>query len=199
MVRMMCLLLISMSCHGETRTIVVFGDSLSAAYGIQSDQGWVTLLSSRLETEFPQYHVINASVSGETTGGGLIRLPKTLEIHKPDILILELGGNDGLRGYPISKIEGNLNAMIRLAQSSNTKILLIGMVLPPNYGRRYTKAYEALFKRLAFHNKLEFLPQLLDGVTSARALFQPDGIHPTKEAQPLLLDNIWPLLSNLLE
>ncbi|MFT5211573.1 MAG: acyl-CoA thioesterase-1 [Flavobacterium sp.] len=187
------------SSIAETGTIVVFGDSVSAGYGIQPENGWVNLLNQRLTEEFPQYNAVNASVSGETTGGGLVRLPKTLGIHKPNILILELGGNDGLRGYPISKIEGNLNAMIRLAQSANAKVLLIGMVLPPNYGHRYTTAYEALYQRLGALDGIEFLPVLLEGVNTSENLLQRDGIHPTKEAQPLLLDNIWPLLVKFLD
>ena len=178
--------------------MLVFGDSVSAAYGIGVEEGWVKLLETRLSQTHPDFSVINASVSGETTGGGLVRLPKTLEIHNPDILILELGGNDGLRGYPISKIENNLKEMIRSAKSLNTKILLIGMVLPPNYGRRYTNSYEALYQRLAKTEEIEFLPFLLQGVTTSKSLLQQDGIHPTKEAQPLILDNIWPLLEKLI-
>lgn len=182
-----------------TGTIVVFGDSVSAGYGIQPEKGWVNLLNQRLTERFPQYNAVNASVSGETTGGGLVRLPKTLEIHKPNILVLELGGNDGLRGYPINKIENNLNAMIRLAQSANAKVLLIGMVLPPNYGHRYTTSYEALYQRLATLDGIEFLPVLLQGINTSESLLQRDGIHPTEEAQPLLLDNIWPLLVKFLD
>jgi acyl-CoA thioesterase-1 len=189
----------STSTVAEPRTVVVFGDSLSAAYGIKAEYGWVNLLKQRLDEEYPHYIAVNASVSGETTGGGLVRLPKTLEIHKPEILILELGGNDGLRGYPINKIEDNLNTMIRLAQSANAKVLLIGMVLPPNYGKRYTQAYETLYQRLASIEGIKFVPVLLEGVATSKHLIQQDGIHPTKEAQPMLLDNIWPQLIKLLE
>ena len=141
------LLTLSPAVNAGTKalTIVVFGDSISAAYGIQTDQGWVSLLSDRLKNQYPHYTVVNASVSGETTGGGLTRLPKTLAIHQPDILILELGGNDGLRGYPIEKITGNLSKMISEAQSAGSTVLLIGMVLPPNYGRRYTQSFERLY------------------------------------------------------
>lgn len=176
-------------------TILVYGDSISAAYGIEYEQGWVSLLSRRVA---PQHQVINASVSGETTGGGLTRLQKTLELHQPDILILELGGNDGLRGYPISKIRTNLATMIEQARDSSARVLLIGMVLPPNYGRRYTSAFEDLFRDLALQYELPFVPVLLQGVTTDRSLIQRDGIHPTPEAQPKMLEDIWQRLDPLL-
>ena len=179
-------------------TIVVFGDSISAAYGIQTDQGWVSLLSDRLKNQYPHYTVVNASVSGETTGGGLTRLPKTLAIHQPDILILELGGNDGLRGYPIERITGNLSKMISEAQSAGSTVLLIGMVLPPNYGHRYTQSFERLFQTLADKYSLPFVPFLLEGTSTDKTLIQRDGIHPTAEAQPKLLDDIWQGLEPLL-
>ena len=166
---------------------------------MQQDQGWVHLLTQKYRQEGRNYQIINASVSGETTGGGLVRLPKTLELHQPDILILELGGNDGLRGYPITKIQDNLNAMTRLAQSIDAKVLLIGMVLPPNYGRRYTKAFEALFQNVATQYQLEFIPFLLQGVATPASLVQRDGIHPKAEAQGMLLENIEPYLEKLLD
>lgn len=188
-----------LSSMPATKTIVVYGDSISAAYGMDPSQGWVSLLSTQLTKQHGQaYRVINASVSGETSGGGLTRLPKTLEIHQPDILILELGGNDGLRGYPIDKIRANLEAMINLAEAQNTQVLLIGMVLPPNYGRRYTTAFENLFSEIARDHDIGFVPFLLDGVITDRELIQRDGIHPTVEAQPRLLADVWPLLTPLL-
>jgi len=181
------------------KTIVVYGDSISAAYGMNTSEGWVSLLTERLNTQRPsEYQVINASVSGETTGGGLTRLPKTLEVHQPDILILELGANDGLRGYPIKKMKSNLNTMVDLAQSAETQVLLVGMVLPPNYGRRYTTAFEAMFTEIAAEYAIPLVPFLLDGATTERALIQRDGIHPTADAQPKLLDDIWPSLLPLL-
>ncbi|MCH8258529.1 MAG: arylesterase, partial [Proteobacteria bacterium] len=129
----------------KTGTILVFGDSLSAAYGMDQEQGWVHLLTERLATKALDYQVINASVSGETTGGGVARLPKTLQIHQPDLVVLELGGNDGLRGYPIDRIRNNLSTMVESILLSGADVLLVGMVLPPNYGRRYTSAFEQLF------------------------------------------------------
>ena len=179
-------------------TILVYGDSISAAYGMNQDKGWVSLLSKRIARSHPHYEVINASVSGETTGGGVTRLPKTLGIHQPDIIIIELGGNDGLRGYPIEKIRENLDTMVRAALAAGSRVLLIGMVLPPNYGRRYTLAFEEIFTALADEYTLPFVPFLLDGVATQRSLIQRDGIHPTVEAQPGILDNIWPDLAPLL-
>ena len=177
----------------------MFGDSISAAYGMDPSDGWVTLLANNLSARQSPYKVVNASVSGETTGGGLARLPKTLEVHKPDILVLELGGNDGLRGYPIGKIESNLVRMIRLATESGARVLLVGMVLPPNYGPRYTAAFEKLFKNVANTTSIAFVPFLLDGVGTDEDLMQKDGIHPKAEAQPLLLNDIWPGIEALMQ
>ncbi len=179
-------------------TIVVYGDSISAAYGMDQEQGWVSLLENRLASDFPDYRVVNASVSGETTGGGLTRLPKTLSLHQPDILVLELGGNDGLRGYPIDKIKGNLDSMIIQTLATKADVLLVGMVLPPNYGRRYTSAFEGVFTELATKHNIPFVPFLLDGIATRRDLVQRDGIHPTVEAQPKILNDIYPLLTPLL-
>ena len=180
-------------------TILVFGDSISAAYGMSPEEGWVSLLDQQLLQNNHNYQVINASVSGETTGGGLIRLPKTLEIHQPDIVILELGGNDGLRGYPIDQIQENMQDMIDLSKQVDARVLLIGMVLPPNYGQRYTLAFETLFQNLAAENHVEFLPFLLEGVTTSESLIQRDGIHPKPEAQPMLLNDVWQHLEKMLE
>ena len=196
-----CLLLFALlftPSISSANTILVYGDSISAAYGMNQEDGWVALLSQRVTTEHPGYRVINASVSGETTGGGVTRLPKTLAVHQPDIIIIELGGNDGLRGYPIDKIRGNLETMIQNAQKAGTRVVLIGMVLPPNYGRRYTRAFEDAFESLAKQYTLPFVPFLLDGVTTERELVQRDGIHPTVEAQPKLLDDVWPSIKPLL-
>lgn len=185
--------------YANSSTIVVFGDSISAAYGMEMEQGWVSLLSEHLAQETSDYRVVNASVSGETTGGGLVRLQKTLDIHKPDILILELGGNDGLRGYPIDKIEANLDEMTRMAQASGARVLLVGMVLPPNYGRRYTAAFEGIFANIAERFDLAFVPFILDGVATSSSLIQGDGIHPRPEAQEMILKDILPVLRPLLE
>ncbi len=166
---------------------------------MERELGWVELLSRRLEAQNYDYQVVNASVSGETTGGGVIRLPKTLQIHQPDLVVLELGGNDGLRGYPIDKIKNNLTRMIENIKSTGADTLLVGMVLPPNYGRRYTSAFEKLFTDIAIDFEIAFLPFLLEGVATRESLLQRDGIHPTPEAQTLLLDDLWPKIQQLLE
>jgi acyl-CoA thioesterase-1 len=188
-----------MSAADAPATILVFGDSISAAYGMPEEQGWVSLLTARLTQLEKNYSVVNASISGETTGGGIIRLPKTLKVHQPDIVILELGGNDGLRGYPISRIKDNVQQMTRLITDSGAEVLLIGMVLPPNYGKRYTTAFTALFDAVAEENNLPYLPYLLEGTATSQSLIQRDGIHPKPEAQPLLLNDIWRLLEPLLD
>lgn len=182
------------SVYANSSTIVVFGDSISAAYGMETNLGWVNLLSERLG----EHQIINASVSGETTGGGLVRLQKTLDAHQPDVVILELGGNDGLRGYPIDKIESNLDAMTRMSQSAGAKVLLVGMVLPPNYGRRYTEAFEGVFSNIAERFSLAFVPFILDGVATSSSLIQRDGIHPKPEAQQMIMEGILPALQPLL-
>ena len=191
------LLVVNTSIHAEG-TILIFGDSISAAYGMQREQGWVNLLSRRLVQNELNYQVVNTSVSGETTGGGLVRLPKALELHQPDLVVLELGGNDGLRGYPISSIHENLLEMTQLVQESQAKVLLVGMVLPPNYGKRYTRAFENLFKEIAVEREVRILPFLLEGITTPGELIQRDGIHPKPEAQSLILDDIWPHIQALI-
>ena len=165
---------------------------------MEQSKGWVNLLAKRIAIDRPHYKVVNASVSGETTGGGVTRLPKSLAFHQPDVLVLELGGNDGLRGYPISSIRDNLQIMIQQAKASGAHVLLIGMVLPPNYGRRYTLAFEKIFSSLAEEHSLPFVPFLLEGVSTGKSLVQRDGIHPTVEAQPKLLDDVWPSLAPML-
>ena len=182
----------------DRKTLLVYGDSISAAYGMDREQGWVSLLAERLAQEHPGYRVVNASVSGETTGGGLTRLPKSLAIHQPAILVLELGGNDGLRGYPINRIQDNLDAMIQQSLDAGSRVLLIGMVLPPNYGRRYVTAFERIFHDLADKHQLPFVPFLLDGITTRRGLIQRDGIHPTVEAQTMILEDVYPVIRGLL-
>jgi len=161
---------------------------------MDTELGWVKLLADHLI----DHQVINASVSGETTGGGLVRLQKTLDLHTPDILILELGGNDGLRGYPIDKIEANLDAMARMAEAAGARVLLVGMVLPPNYGRRYTTAFEGIFSTIAARFELAFVPFILDGVATSSSLIQRDGIHPKPEAQKMIMQGILPVLTPLI-
>lgn len=175
----------------------MLGDSISAAYGIQREQGWVSRLEARLSDA--DWRVVNASVSGETTGGGLARLPDALDTHDPEVVIIELGGNDGLRGYPIPRIRDNLSRMVDLAQGPGRRVLLVGMQIPPNYGPRYTRAFARMFQEVADDHEIPLVPFLLDGVALLPELMQDDGIHPTAEAQDALLDTVWPYLAPLLE
>ena len=178
--------------------MLVYGDSLSAAYGMPERQGWVALLEERLKREHPDYSVANASISGETTAGGLARLGKLLEREKPAIVIVELGANDGLRGLPVAAMKQNLSAIIQRLQKSGAKVLLVGMRLPPNYGEPYTKAFEHAFADLAKSHRTALLPFLLEGFGDKAELFQPDRIHPTEAAQPVVLKNVWAVLTPLL-
>ena len=176
----------------------MFGDSLSAGYGIQIDQGWVKLLEKRIAKEGYGYRVVNASVSGETTQGGLARLPRALEQHKPAVLILELGGNDGLRGLPLATSRENLGRMIELGQKAKARVLLVGMMVPPNYGPRYTEEFSGMFPALAKKYAVALVPFLLDQVALHPELMQADGIHANPAGQPKMLDNVWPRLKPLL-
>jgi acyl-CoA thioesterase I len=178
--------------------VLVFGDSLSAAYRMPEERGWVALLQARLDREGWPYRVVNGSVSGETTGGGLARLPAMLQSHKPDIVILELGGNDGLRGLPVPSIRQNLEQMIRLSESAGARVLLVGIQIPPNYGPRYTEPFYNQYQQLADRYNLARVPFLLDGIAENSMLMQGDGIHPTADAQPMILDIVWPVLRELL-
>ncbi len=182
----------------EAKTILVIGDSISAGYGIQRNQGWVALLETRAAALQPPHKVVNASISGDTTGGGLARLPRALEIHKPNVVVIELGGNDALRGYPVERIESNLDAMATLAKDAGAAVVVLGMEIPPNYGARYTQAFHAIYADVAKRNGAALVPFLLDGVATDEALMQADGIHPTAAAQARLLDNVWPALKLLL-
>jgi acyl-CoA thioesterase I len=179
--------------------ILVFGDSISAGYGLDHvEQGWVELLKTRLETQGYGYQVVNASVSGETTAGGLARLPRALEVHHPTILILELGGNDGLRALPISQMRANLKAMVQSASAAGAKVVLLGMRMPPNYGPEYTEQFRLSFSELANDKKLPLVPFLLNDIALSPKLMQGDQIHPNALGQPILLDNVWPVLKPLL-
>jgi acyl-CoA thioesterase-1 len=181
------------------KNILVLGDSISAAYGFGVEKGWVNLLAIRLKQQnYTDYTLINASVSGNTTGDGLGRLTALLKKHQPKIIIIELGGNDGLRGYPTKIIETNLQKIIDLSRDNAIKIVLAGIEIPPNYGQRYTDLFRQSFSIIASKNDVPFLPFILKGVAINSNLMQKDGIHPTAEAQPMLLDNIWPLLKPLL-
>lgn len=180
------------------RTIVVLGDSLSAGYGIKVQEGWVNLLAQRLAAEGYVYKVVNASVTGETTQGGVSRLPRVLELHKPEIVIVELGGNDGLRGLPLAASRENLQRAITLTQAARAKVLLVGMMIPPNYGPRYATEFRELFTTLASRNSVALVPFLLDEVALKPELMQDDGIHPNAKGQPRMLENLWPRLKPLL-
>ncbi len=181
----------------EATKILVMGDSLSAGYGIDIQQGWVNLLEKEL-TKNHSIEIVNASVSGETSSGGNSRLPALLAEHEPDIVILELGGNDGLRGQPLKLLEKNLQAMIDASKKNNAKILLAGMQIPPNYGARYSNQFKALYGTLAEKNELGLIPFLLEGIGGNEALVQRDGIHPTAEAQPIIVKNVLPELEKIL-
>jgi acyl-CoA thioesterase-1 len=178
--------------------ILVFGDSISAAYGMRVEEGWVSLLQKKLTAQGYGYHVVNASVSGETTDGGRARLARALEVHKPVIMILELGGNDGLRGLPLDQAKANLEAMIGMAAEAKARVLLLGMRIPPNYGATYTEKFHALFDQLAQEHHLPFVPFLLDKVALSPGMIQADGLHPNAQAQPLLVDALWPTLQPML-
>jgi len=180
-------------------TILVFGDSLSAAYGIRPEQGWVTLLTQRLQTQGYGDQVINASVSGETSSGGLERLPRALSLHAPGIVILELGANDGLRGLPVNAMHDNLAQMVRLAQAAGARVLLVGIRIPPNYGPRYTDEFARVYGEIAQKYHLPLVPFLLEKVALDAALMQPDGLHPNAAAQPIILDTVWPHLKSVLK
>ena len=180
------------------RTVVVLGDSLSAGYGLEIQQSWVTLLSRRLASEGYVYKVVNASVSGETTQGGLSRLPRVLELHKPDIVIIELGGNDGLRGLPLATSRENLRRSIELARGAKARVLLVGMMIPPNYGKRYGEEFREMYTSLAASYSLALVPFLLDRVALEPGLMQADGIHANAKGQPQMLENVWPKLKPLL-
>lgn len=180
----------------ERPVLLVMGDSLSTAYGFEQDAGWVTLLEERLADTA---RVVNASISGETSGGGASRLPELLGQHDPDIVLLELGGNDGLRGLPPAQLEANLAGMIEASQATGAEVLILGIDIPPNYGQAYRRAFGDVFTRLAETYDAPLVPFLLDGVALEEGMMQDDGIHPTSHAQPIILDNVWPALEPLLE
>ncbi len=185
--------------EARSKTIVVFGDSLSAAYGIQQDEGWVALLQQRIAQKKYNYKVINASISGETTSGGLSRFANMLSEQKPHIIVLELGGNDGLRGLSADETGHNLDAMIQQAKAKKASILLLGMKIPPNYGLKYSRQYSQNYQNLAKKHQLKLVPFLLEGVAGNPNLIQNDGLHPTAAAQAKMLENVWPVLVKILK
>lgn len=193
------LLLAAWPVSANQNTLLVVGDSLSAAYGVPSDTAWVQLLRERLDSRGLQWQVVNASISGETTDGGLRRLPRLLEKNEPDVVVIELGGNDGLRGFPPNVIEANLAEMIELVKDAGATPLLVGMQIPPNYGQRYTQMFADIFPTLSDRYDVGLVPFFLEGVFDQNGMMQGDGIHPSEEAQPLLLDNLWPRLEPLVK
>ncbi|MBN9123596.1 MAG: arylesterase [Nitrosospira sp. 56-18] len=182
----------------NSTTVMVFGDSLSAGYGLPQDTGWVSLLKRRLQAQ-SQVRLVNASLSGETASGGRVRIEQALKTHRPDIVILELGGNDGLRGASIDSIRDNLEAIIEACQRSKATVLLTGMQLPPNYGIAYTQKFQDIYPQLAKRHGLKLVPFLLDGFGNKREFFQSDGIHPTASAQERIVENVWKILSTMLK
>lgn len=185
--------------EGATPTLVVLGDSLSAAYGIETKDGWVNLLGQRLVAAGLAHRVVNASVSGDTTGAGLTRLPQVLDRHRPDLVVIALGANDGLRGVPTRQIGENLRRLVELARGAGASTLLVGVRLPPNYGAAYTRGFQAALAGVAQETGVPLVPDLLAGVAEDRDLMQPDGLHPTAAAQARILDTVWAGLSPLLD
>jgi acyl-CoA thioesterase-1 len=179
-------------------TVMVFGDSLSAGYGIDVDQSWTSLLQSRLKAEGYEHRVVNASISGETTEGGKTRIPAALANFSPDLVILELGGNDGLRGFPPDVMKTNLRAIIETTRASGAAVVLLGIRIPTNYGPRYRQAFEGVYRDLAAELGVPWIEFFMDGIALNDSLLQDDGIHPNAEAQPMLLDNAWPIIEQTL-
>ena len=181
------------------KTVMVLGDSISAGYGIEPQQAWVNLLQKRLDQQYPKQHkVVNASVSGETTSGALARLPKLLQTHKPNVVVIELGGNDGLRGQPPQMIQKNLVQLIQQSQKANATVVVLGMKMPPNYGTAYSKAFENNYKVVSQQYKVKLLPFFLEGVAGNESLMQKDLVHPNGKAQPILLNLAYPYIKGAL-
>ena len=196
--RILLLLFLVLPNLAEARIILIVGDSLSAAYGIPVEQGWVALLQERLDSRDYPCRIINASISGDTTANARARLSQALASHEPAVVLLELGGNDGLRGLSLTEMKSNLGAMISSVQETGAQLLLIGVQLPPNYGPRYTERFQAVYRELAVEHDLALLPSLVDGIGTEQKLMQQDGIHPNVSAQPLILDRVWEALLPLL-
>ena len=195
---LLLLLVVNLPLSVSANTILIVGDSLSAAYGMPVEQGWVRLLQQRLDADHYPYTIVNASISGDTTANALDRLPQALIRHQPVIVILELGGNDGLRGLSLAEMKRNLAAMIETVRQSGAQVLLIGVQLPPNYGPRYTGEFHAVYHELAQEYGLALLPSLVDGVGTRTELMQADGIHPNSKAQPLIVSRVWQQLRPLM-
>lgn len=193
------LLALTLSARAAEPVLLVLGDSLSAGYGFDLEQGWVALLEQRLRQRGYPHRVVNASISGDTTRGGLARLPAALEHHRPAVVILELGGNDGLRGLSLQTLADNLSTMIEQSQAAGARVVLLEMRIPPNYGPRYTEKFQSLYRELAREHGATLAPFFLDGVAGDPALMQGDGIHPRAAAQQRMLDNVWPALEPVLD
>ncbi|MGD9699954.1 MAG: arylesterase [Acinetobacter sp.] len=197
-----CLAMLSLGLSpviASAKTIMIVGDSISAGYGLQAGQGWVALLQKRLDQQYPKQHkVVNASVSGETTSGAVARLPKLLQTHKPHIVVIELGGNDGLRGQPPLLIQKNLTTLVQQSQKAKAKVIVFGMKIPPNYGTAYSKAFEKNYKIVSQQHKVKLLPFFLEGVADKKDLMQTDLVHPNASAQSILLNNAYPYIKGAL-
>jgi acyl-CoA thioesterase-1 len=189
---LLSLLLVTALAHSAPKTVLVLGDSLSAEYGLARGSGWVALLEHRLKAEKIDATIVNASISGETTSGGRARLPALLKQYQPALVVIELGANDGLRGLPVAAAEANMRAMIELARTNHAQVLLVGMRMPTNYGRDYTERFFGMYKTVATQLKAPLVPFMLEGVAEQPALFQADQLHPTAQAHPTILANIWP-------
>ena len=192
------LALMCMAQNAAAGTVLIVGDSISAGFGLDTRKGWVALLEQRLKKEGFDDKVVNASISGDTSAGGLARLPAALAEHKPEVVIIELGGNDGLRGMPPTQLQQNLASMIQQSQDSGAKVLLLGMQIPPNYGKRYVDAFAKVFADVAQQKKVPLVPFFLEGIGGNSQLMQADGLHPAVAAQGKLLENVWPTLKPLL-
>jgi acyl-CoA thioesterase-1 len=200
--RLAALLALTIVCppaaHGAEQTIVVVGDSLSSGYGIAAEQSWVAMLEDRLQAEGYGYRIVNASIAGDTSAGGLARLPRLLAAHDPELVVIELGGNDGLRGQPVATLRDNLAKMIELAKQSGADVVLAGIQIPPNYGTTYTQALAAVYPELAERFDAPLIEFILEDVALRRDLMQPDGIHPNAAGQKVVFDNVWRVLGPLL-
>lgn len=193
------LMLFMLPTHSAPKTLLVLGDSISAEYGLPRNTGWVSLLQQRLSDEKQNIQVVNASISGETTAGGQTRLPALLQQHKPSIVIIELGGNDGLRGLSLASTQANLRAMIKAAERAGARVLMLGMQVPPNYGPDYSKRFAAMYQSFARERSVKLVPFFFTGLENTDQFFQPDRIHPNQRAQTILLENAWPALKPLLK
>jgi acyl-CoA thioesterase I len=183
----------------EAPTILLFGDSLSAGYGVDVDQSWATLLQTRLAEQGYEHRVVNASISGETTAGGVARIESALERFSPELVILELGANDGLRGFPTAGIKANLSRIVNIAEDAGAEVVLLGIRIPTNYGARYTEAFDSIYRQVAEEEDVPMIEFFMEGIALNDELLQDDRIHPNDAAQPLLLDNAWPIINQALE